>query len=62
MTTRHSNPEIAEYLEENGYESIEEWMSDSDYRQDVNGTWWDENENRADPEDSILTAIEAANG
>lgn len=58
--------QVATYLRENGYDSLEEWALDSDYRQNEVSTEW---HNLADPmpfadpvdiEVACFQAIEAA--
>lgn len=48
--------EIKEYLERNGYGSIDDWALDSDMKK-RNGTWYDSNNNEIDPEEYLCTLI-----
>lgn len=50
---------IREFLDDGGYESVEEWAQDSDYRPTSNG-WVDDNDQPVDIYGAIEGAIEAS--
>lgn len=57
---RHSDPAIAAFLADGEYDSIEEWMEDSDFTQQPDGSWVeDHNGTTQEPEDAIAIAMEA---
>ncbi len=53
------NDEIAAFLADGNYATIEEWMADSDYTQLTGDEWYDEERNPVNPEGAILGAMEA---
>lgn len=67
-TTQYLDPTIQAFLADGGYDSLDDWMEDSDYVQDDDGYWRypsdypDENVAgmEVDPEGTIEGAIEAS--
>jgi hypothetical protein len=54
---------LALWLKEGNYESLEDWMYDSDYTYSHDdGEWYDEDGNCVLPEGQAITAMEAEDG
>jgi hypothetical protein len=52
--------EVDEFLAEGGYESLTEWMKDSDYLLTEGGYWVDLDDNPVEPLGMIHAAMESA--
>jgi hypothetical protein len=53
-------PEVVAFLTDGGYATLDDWMADSDYRQDAEGQWFTDEGHPADPLGAVEGAMEAA--